>query len=112
MPRTDLHESPPLELAGRDLTVDQVVAVARHGFPVALADVARRRMEASRSVIERVVAEGRTVYGVTTGFGDLTDVVRAMLVLRANALAVGLSGARVVVAELLCAMLNARIHPV
>ena len=142
MPRTDLHESPPLELAGRDLTVDQVVAVARHGLPVALADDARRRMEASRSVIERVVAEGRTVYGVTTGFGDLadvridpartadlqrnlvrshaagvgaplpTDVVRAMLVLRANALAVGLSGARVTVAELLCDMLNAGIHPV
>src|SRR2546423_15071908 len=74
MPRTDLHEFPSLELTGRDLTVDQVVAVARDGLPVALADDARRRMEASRSVIERAVAEGRSVYGVTTGFGDLADV--------------------------------------
>jgi histidine ammonia-lyase len=142
MPPTDLRESPPLELTGRDLTVAQVAAVARQGARVALAEEARRRMEASRSVIERVVAAGQTVYGVTTGFGDLadvridpgqtadlqrnlvrshaagvgpalpTEVVRAMLVLRANALAIGLSGVRVAVAELLCAMLNARIHPV
>src|SRR5204862_4400241 len=135
-------ESPPLELTGRDLTIAEVAAVARQGRRVALAAEARQHMEASRSVIERVVAAGRTVYGVTTGFGDLadvridpaqtadlqrnlvrshaagvgtplpTDVVRAMLALRANALTVGLSGARVTVAELLCAMLNAGIHPV
>jgi histidine ammonia-lyase len=142
MPPTDLAEASPLELTGRDLSVAQVVAVARHGARVALADDARRRMEASRAVIETVVAAGRTVYGVTTGFGDLADVridpaqtadlqrnlvrshaagvgselprdvVRAMLVLRANALAVGLSGVRVALAEMLCNMLNARIHPV
>jgi len=141
MAPTDLPEFPPLELTGRDLTIAQVAAVARHGRQAALATEARERMLASRSVIEEVVAAGRTVYGVTTGFGDLadvridpahtadlqrnlvrshaagvgaplpTDVVRAMLVLRANALAVGLSGVRVAVAELLCAMLNARIHP-
>ena len=104
--------------------------------------VAAERMRASRAVIERLVAEDETVYGVTTGFGDLAnvriapeqvaelqvnlvrshtagvgeplseDVVRAMLVLRANALAVGLSGVRPVLAELLCGMLNAGIHPV
>ena len=118
MAPTDLPGSPPLELTGRDLTIAQVVAVARQGRAVALATEARERMVASRSVIERVVAAGRTVYGVTTGFGDLadvrieatqtpelqrnlvrshaagvgvplpTDVVRGMLVLRANALAV------------------------
>ena len=99
-------------------------------------------MRASRAVIERLVADGATVYGVTTGFGDLADtrvdpaqtsalqrnlvrshaagvgdplpddVVRAMLLLRANALAVGLSGVRVEVVDLLVAMLNAAIHPV
>ena len=99
-------------------------------------------MRASRAVIERLVAEGATVYGVTTGFGDLAnvriepgrvaelqvnlvrshtagvgeplpaEVVRAMLLLRANALAVGLSGVRPVIAELLCELLNAGIHPV
>jgi histidine ammonia-lyase len=142
MPPTDLPESPPLELTGRDLTVAEVAEVARRGRGVRLAAEARERMKASRSVIERVLGSGRTVYGVTTGFGDLadvridpaqtadlqrnlvrshaagvgpalpTEVVRAMVVLRANALAVGLSGVRVGVAEQLCAMLNARIHPI
>jgi histidine ammonia-lyase len=99
-------------------------------------------MQASRAVIERLVEEGATVYGVTTGFGDLAnvriepdqvaelqrnlvrshtagvgdplpaDVVRAMLLLRANALAVGLSGVRPDLAELLCGMLNESVHPV
>ena len=102
---------------------------------------ARERMAASRAVIDRVVASGETVYGVTTGFGDLADVrispeqtatlqrnlvrshaagvgeplpeevVRAMLVLRVNALAVGLSGVRPELADLLVAMLNAGVHP-
>ena len=88
------------------------------------------------------MAEGATVYGVTTGFGDLanvriepeqvaelqrnlvrshtagvgdplpTDVVRAMLLLRANGLAIGLSGVRPALAELLCGMLNESVHPV
>ncbi len=88
------------------------------------------------------MTEGATVYGVTTGFGDLADVriepsqtaelqrnlvrshaagvgdalpddvVRAMLLLRANALAVGLSGVRVELVELLVSMLNASVHPV
>ena len=99
-------------------------------------------MRASRAVVERLVAEGRTAYGVTTGFGDLADVriepaqtaelqrnlvrshaagvgeplpaevVRAMLLLRANALAVGLSGVRPEVVELLIGMLNHQVHPV
>ena len=63
MPPTDLPGAPPLELTGRDLTVAQVVDVARHGRRVGLAAEARHRMESSRSVIERVLAEGRTVYG-------------------------------------------------
>ena len=129
-------------LTGRDLTVADVVSVARDGRRVALAPEAAGRMRASRAVIERLVAQGETIYGVTTGFGDLADVriephqvaelqrnlvrshtagvgdplpddvVRAMLVLRANALAVGLSGVRPELAELLLGMLNARIHPV
>ena len=129
-------------LTGRDLTVTDVVAVARTGAPVSLDGAARERMAASRAVIERVVASGDTVYGVTTGFGDLADVrvspeqtatlqrnlvrshaagvgeplpeevVRAMLLLRANALAVGLSGIRPNVVDLLLGMLNAGVHPV
>ena len=133
---------PPLLLTGRDLTIDQVVEVARGRRSVALDAEAADRMRASRGVIERLVAEGATAYGVTTGFGDLADVridpartgelqrnlvrshaagvgdplpddvVRAMLLLRANALAVGLSGVRVEVVELLLGMLNAAVHPV
>ncbi|HSM39051.1 MAG TPA: histidine ammonia-lyase [Candidatus Limnocylindrales bacterium] len=132
----------PIELTGRDLTVGEVVAVARGGERVSLAADAAARMRASRDVVDQLVAESRTAYGVTTGFGDLAnvridphqtaelqrnlvrshaagvgeplprEVVRAMLLLRANALAVGLSGVRPQVAELLCGMLNAEVHPV
>ena len=116
--------------------------MARDGRQVGLDPQAAERMRASRAVIERLVEEGATVYGVTTGFGDLAnvriepgqvaelqrnlvrshtagvggplpqDVVRAILLLRANALAVGLSGVRPDLAELLCGMLNEAIHPV
>src|SRR5919108_5479444 len=133
---------PPLPLTGRDLTIDNVVEVARGRRAVGLDPDAAARMRASRAVIERLVADGATVYGVTTGFGDLADVrieprqtadlqrnlvrshaagvgaplpddvVRAMLLLRANALAVGLSGVRVEVVELLIGMLNRAVHPV
>src|SRR3972149_4320052 len=98
-------------------------------------------MDASRAVIEEVVAGGQVVYGVTTGFGDLAtrtiqpdeggrlqtnllvrravwgvrplcrDVGRAMLLLRANTLALGHSGCRVVVVERLLDLLRLGIHP-
>ena len=133
---------PPLPLTGRDLTIDNVIEVARGRRAVELDAAAADRMRASRAVIERLVAEGATAYGVTTGFGDLADVridpsqtaelqrnlvrshaagvgdplpdevVRAMLLLRANALAVGLSGVRVDIVELLLGMLNGAVHPV
>ncbi|HSK94479.1 MAG TPA: histidine ammonia-lyase [Candidatus Angelobacter sp.] len=133
---------PPLPLTGRDLSIDTVIEVARGRRLVSLDPAAAERMRASRAVIERVVADGETVYGVTTGFGDLAnvriepsqtaelqrnlvrshaagvgpplpdEVVRAMLLLRANALAIGLSGVRVELVELLIGMLNAAVHPV
>jgi len=133
---------PPISLTGQDLTVDNVVEVARGRRRVELDPEAATRMTASREVIARLVAAGESVYGVTTGFGDLAevrigtaqteelqcnlvrshaagvgeplpdDVVRAMLLLRANALAVGLSGVRVELVELLVDMLNAGVHPV
>ncbi len=133
--------SAPL-LVGRPLTLEDVVAVARHGTPVALSDEARSRIATSRAYVERIVTEGRVVYGVTTGFGKLAnvhiapgdvqqlqrnlivshamgvgeplpeEVVRAMLLLRAQSLAQGFSGIRVEVIELLLELLNRRIHPV
>jgi len=129
-------------LTGADLTVEAVEAVAREGASVALDDAARGRMQRSRNVIERLVAAGDVVYGVTTGFGALADrsidpadagrlqenllvshaagvgeplprdVVRAMLVLRANTLALGYSGVRPIVVERLLEFLERGIHPV
>jgi histidine ammonia-lyase len=129
-------------LTGADLTVADVEAVARHGAPVALDVHARERMQEARDVIERLVAEGAVVYGVTTGFGALADrsiapadverlqenllvshaagvgeplprdVVRAMLLLRANTIALGHSGARPLIVDRLLDFLRLGIHPV
>ena len=131
-----------IELTGRDLTPEQVGDVADGGRDVRLADDAAQAMAASRAVIDELVASDQVVYGVTTGFGDLaskrigqadveklqenllvshavgvgaasqTRVVRAMLLLRANALARGNSGCRPVVAERLLELLRSGIHPV
>lgn len=131
-----------IAIDGTRLTLDQLHAVVFAGAQVTLAHDASARMEASRAVVERVIASDQTVYGVTTGFGELAEVrisrdqirqlqvnlvrshccgvgaplseaeTRAMLLLRANALAKGLSGVRPVVVETLCAMLNAGVHPV
>lgn len=131
----------PLILTGDSLTLEGLVEVAS-GRPAALSAEALRRVDASRAVIDRAVAEDRVVYGVTTGFGKFSDVVipreklealqanlvrshaagvgeplpertvRALMVLRANCLAKGFSGVRRGTLELLLAMLNAGIHPV
>ncbi len=108
----------PLLISGENLKVDDVVAVA-HGRSVALDPVAIPRMERSRMAVDRLVTEGRAVYGITTGFGRFKDrlispsevrqlqlnlvrshavgvgpdllvpVVRAMMLARANTLALG-----------------------
>src|SRR5271166_79908 len=131
-----------LQLDGRSLSLDQIASVAVHGRSVAIAAAAYPHMEASRAVVEGLVARGETAYGINTGFGKLSDVrigsdqlealqrnlvrshacgigeplpedeARAMLLLRANVLAKGLSGVRPVVVETLVAMLNHCIHPV
>lgn len=127
---------------GEHLTLDQLFEAAQGGAAAEVTPAARERMKASRAVIERVIQSGATVYGVNTGFGKLASVrisgeqieqlqlnlvrshacgvgpalseteTRAMLLLRANAIAKGFSGVRPVVAETLCAMLNAGLHPV
>ena len=116
-------------LRGQGLTEDQVVAVARQGENVALAASARTRMESSRARVERAAASREPVYGVSTGFGALAgtrvaplrqpelqlalirshaagvgppvddEVVRATMLLRARTLAMGMSGARPLLAE-------------
>jgi len=131
-----------LELDGQQLTLGEVARVARGEERVSLASSARERMSASRRVVERIVAESRVVYGVNTGFGKLSDVIvppdelrelqlnlvrshscgvgqplseeetRAMILLRANVLAKGFSGARPLVVETLLAMLERGVRPV
>ena len=128
-------------LIGGSLSASGVQAAAR-GEPVALAPGARERMEAARAVVERKLAAGATVYGVTTGFGALANVhltpgqarelqhgllrshavavgeplseweVRAMLVLRAHVLALGYSGVRPVVVDRLIEFLDRGLLPV
>ena len=129
-------------MVGAPLTLADVMRVANDGAPVALSYDAHARIVKSRDYIEKIVAEGRTVYGVTTGFGKLAnvriapkdvqqlqrnlvrshamgvgeplsqEVVRGMLLLRAQSLALGFSGIRVEVIELLLGMLNHGIHPI
>ncbi len=129
-------------LDGEHLTLEQVIAVARGSAPAGLAPAARRRMQKSRDWVERAVRQRQVVYGITTGFGAFQnvpiereklrelqrnlilshcagvgdplreEVVRAMLLLRANALARGFSGIRVSTVERLLEMLNRRVHPV
>jgi histidine ammonia-lyase len=129
-------------LTGNELTFSQLYAVALHHESVSLSPDAVSRMAASRAVVDQLVASGRTAYGINTGFGKLASVrissaqvrqlqinlvrshacgvgpalgeqeTRAMMLLRANALAKGLSGVRPSVVETLIAMLNAGVHPV
>ena len=129
-------------LTGNSLTIDQVVSVARDAAQVGLAAGSRGSMKRSREWVERAVREHAIVYGVTTGFGAFQnvfirndrlrelqrnlilshcagvgepfaeEVVRAMLLLRANALACGHSGIRISTVERLLDMLNRGVHPV
>jgi histidine ammonia-lyase len=133
---------PAVVLDGSPLSVADVVAVARYGAPVEVVSGAAERMAPARALVERIVADGETVYGVTTGFGALAsvkvspaearrlqlslvlshaagmghlvepEVVRAMMLLRARTLAAGLSGARPVLVERLVGLLAAGVTPV
>jgi histidine ammonia-lyase len=129
-------------LSGNDLTFSQLYDVALRGETISLAPAAIAGMNASRAVVDRLVASGAAAYGINTGFGKLASVrispeqvrqlqvnlvrshacgvgaalseaeTRAMMLLRANAIAKGLSGVRPRIVETLCQMLNNRVHPV
>jgi histidine ammonia-lyase len=128
--------------AGGGLTLAQVEAVARGGAHVAIAAAARERVLAGRALVERIGAEDRTVYGVTTGFGHLSSVkiapddladlqrnlirshasgvgepfdvptARAIGLLLLNSLARGHSGVRLELVDLLAGLLNRGVTPV
>lgn len=126
---------------GESLTIDSVYAVAVSGSRTELSAEARRRMSATRDVVAGIVERAEVVYGVSTGFGKLSEIaiprerlaelqvnllrshvagvgpllpqreVRAMMLLRANVLAKGFSGARPELVDLLLGMLAAGVHP-
>lgn len=128
-------------LDGASLTIDSVYAVALEGARVSLAAESRERMRRTQQVVADIVKRGDVVYGVTTGFGKLSEIaippdrlaelqvnlvrshaagvgpflpvpeVRAMMLLRANVLAKGYSGASPELVDLIAGMLNERLHP-
>ena len=131
-----------IELGARALTLEDVDRASRAPLAVRISSAARERIAASRRVVDQAVSEGRAVYGVTTGFGELKGkrippddvrrlqvnllrshrawvgppaprgVVRAMLLLRAASLAHGYSGCRIDVIEALLALLERDLTPV
>jgi histidine ammonia-lyase len=131
-----------LRLSGRSLSLSEISSVASGYEPVEIAPEVHPRINASRNVVEKIVARGAVIYGISTGFGKLSDVqippdkleqlqlnlvrshacgigrplpeeeVRAMMLLRANVLTLGFSGIRFEVIRLLIEMLNRRVWPV
>jgi histidine ammonia-lyase len=131
-----------MELKGESISLSQIAAVAHDGEAVKISALAQPHILASREVVEEIIAGDAVVYGVTTGFGKLSDVriprdalnelqlnlvrshacgigaplsepeVRAMMLLRANVLTLGFSGIRFEIIQMLGEMLNSRVHPV
>lgn len=129
-------------LDGHSLTLESFVAVARFGATVELADSALEAMKKSRALAEKIAEEKRVAYGITTGFGDFQkvavsaemsnqlstnlilshctamgepyadEVARGMLLLRANALCVGVSGVRPILVQMMIEMLNKNVVPI
>jgi histidine ammonia-lyase len=133
---------PTIIIDGNTLSLEEARAVAHDGASGAPAPDARARMDEARAYVDRIIADGRVVYGITTGFGKFSDVTiagddvlelqrnlilshccgvgepldpektRALMLLRANVLAKGYSGARYAVLETLVEMLNRGVLPV
>ena len=131
-----------VQLDGHSLTIEQVVQVARDGAAVVLTDQARAAVQKARDYVDRKLAEGAVIYGLTTGFGKFSDTaiapedtarlqrnliishacamgaplpreaVRAAMVMRCNALSRGNSGIRPTTLQALIDMLNKGVTPI
>ncbi|MFS0783709.1 histidine ammonia-lyase [Bacillus sp. 1P06AnD] len=131
-----------IELTGSSLDIRAIKRISLEGDGVCLSPESIERVRKSREAVEKMVVDGRTVYGITTGFGKLSDVpiagkdvealqlnlirshacgvgepfsetiARTMMVLRLNALLKGYSGVREELVQLLKVFINERIHPV
>ena len=130
-----------ITIDGSMLTLQELVSVARGDAAVRIDKRALQRTERSRAILEKLLQQDEVIYGVNTGFGALsnvkiapedvrqlqanllrshassvgkphsTDVVRAMMLLRANTLIKGNSGIRPEIPRLVVALLNKRVHP-
>ncbi len=130
-----------LRIDGKNLSLEDVVMVAKDRKKVALEKPAAEKIAQNRFYLEEQMKNGETIYGINTGFGHLSRVtispceletlqqklvyshsvgygedldeetVRAVMLLRANALAQGFSGVRIQVVEKLLDFLNHGIHP-
>ncbi len=140
-PGEDDKRTTTITIDGNSLTIDDVIKVARQGYKINLASSVKGRVLKSRKVVESIVSEKKIVYGINTGFGELSkqvispqdlerlqlnlvrshsagtgdplpaDVVKAMMLLRINCLAKGHSGVRLETLEMLVEALNRNIIP-
>lgn len=125
----------------KSLTIDAVVNVAKHGYKVVLSSLAIENIKNGRRLVDKFVSDNKVVYGINTGFGALCrktiskenikqtqtnlllshavgvdepfseEIVRAIMLLRANTLASGNCGVRVELVQSLLDMLNVGVHP-
>ena len=129
-------------ITGETLTLEEVVNVSRNGAQVIIDEIAKEKIIASRKTVDTLVSEGKTVYGITTGFGKFCntvisagesktlqknliishavgagepfskEVARAIILLRINNLVKGFSGIRLETVETMVEMLNKGVTPV
>lgn len=131
----------PITINGQKLTVQEVIRVARDGEQVVMTEESKAAVQKARDYVDQKLSEGAVIYGLTTGFGKFSDtfisgdetvdlqrnliishtcamgtplprqVVRAVMLLRCNALSRGNSGIRLNTLSTLLEMLNKGVHP-
>ena len=132
----------PVMIGMEKMTLEALVSIARHGAKVQLTEASVQRINEARQLIEQWVKEEKSIYGVTTGFGALSDVaiskkdtrqlqqnilmshsagtgdmldeetVRAVMALRIKDFAIGHSGIRLETVQHLITILNKGVYPV
>ena len=131
-----------ITLTGHTLTVEEMKRLLLEGEGVTACPTSMQKVAECREVVEKIVEDGKVVYGITTGFGKFSDVLiqkddvkalqhnliqshacgigdpfpeevsRGMLILRANTMLKGVSGVRPLVVNMLLEFVNRKIHPV
>ena len=138
---TEIKDIKKVVLTGEDLTLAELIAVSQYSAEVVISDEAKHRIDDSRAIVDGIVEREDIIYGITTGFGSLarvniskedsaqlqenlirthacghgnplpTKTVRALMLIRINALVKGFSGIRRSTLDTLLAMLNKGVHP-